>query len=81
LSTVLNFFPRCVIAWQRCTKVRADEMTETLDLASKASGRGSAEALLNPKLLIDHGRSENTGAMAEYIDAEKMSHKRGAPLH
>ena len=38
LSTVLDDFSRYIIAWKLCTNMRAEDVTDTLDLALKASG-------------------------------------------
>jgi transposase InsO family protein len=79
LSTVLDDFSRYIIAWKLCTNMRAEDVTDTLDLALKASG--SATVLHKPRLLSDNGPSYIAGELAEYIEARKMSHVRGAPLH
>ena len=81
LSTVLDDFSRYIIAWKLCTNMRAEDVTETLDLALKASGCDSATVLHKPRLLSDNGPSYIAGELAEYIEAQKMSHVRGAPLH
>ena len=39
------------------------------------------QVLHKPKLLSDNGPSYIAGELAEYIEARKMSHVRGAPLH
>ncbi len=33
LSTVLDDFSRYIIAWKLCTNMRAEDVTDTLDLA------------------------------------------------
>ena len=38
LSIVLDDFSRYIIAWKLCTNMRAEDVTDTLDLALKASG-------------------------------------------
>ena len=38
LSTVLDDFSRYIIAWKLCTNMRAEDVTDTLDRALKASG-------------------------------------------
>jgi transposase-like protein len=81
LSTVLDDFSRYIIAWKLCTNMRAEDVTDTLDLALKASGCDSATVLHKPRLLSDNGPSYIAGELAEYIEARKMSHVRGAPLH
>lgn len=81
LSTVLDDFSRHIIAWKLCTNMRAQDVTDTLDLALKASGCDSATVLHKPRLLSDNGPSYIAGELAEYIEAQKMSHVRGAPMH
>ena len=81
LSTVLDDFSRYIIAWKLCTNMRAEDVTDTLDVALKASGCDSATVLHKPRLLSDNGPSYIAGELAEYIEAQKMSHVRGAPLH
>jgi putative transposase len=81
LSTVLDDFSRYIIAWKLCTNMRAEDVTDTLDLALAASGCDSATVLHKPRLLSDNGPSYIAGELAEYIEARKMSHVRGAPMH
>ena len=81
LSTVLDDFSRYIIAWKLCSTMRAEDVTDTLDLALAASGCGSARVLHKPRLLSDNGPSYIAGELAEYIEARKMSHVRGAPMH
>ena len=61
--------------------MRAEDATETLDLALKASGCDSATVLHKPRLLGDNGPSYIAGELAEYIEAWNMSHVRCAPCH
>ena len=56
-------------------------IADPLDLALEASGCDSATVLRKPRLLIDNGPSYIAGELAEYIEANKMSHLRGAPMH
>jgi putative transposase len=70
-----------IIAWKLCTNMRAEDVTDTLDLALAASGCDSATVLHKPRLLSDNGPSYIAGELAEYIEARKMSHVRGAPCH
>ena len=81
LSTVLDDFSRYIIAWKLCTTMRAEDVTDTLELALKASGCDSARVLHKPKLLSDNGPSYIASELAEWIDDHSMSHVRGAPLH
>jgi putative transposase len=81
LSTVLDDFSRYIIAWKLCTTMRAEDVTDTLELALTASGCDSARVLHKPKLLSDNGPSYIAAELAEWIAANGMSHVRGAPLH
>lgn len=65
LSTVLDDFSRHIIAWKLCINMRAEDVTDTLDLALKASGCDSATVLHKPKLLSDRDRCRSgRGRMA-----------------
>ncbi|MXP36476.1 IS3 family transposase [Erythrobacter citreus] len=81
LSTVLDDYSRYIIAWKLCTTMRAEEVTDTLDMALAASGCDHANVLHRPRLLSDNGPSYIAGELAEYIEANRMSHVRGAPFH
>jgi len=81
LSTVLDDFSRYIIAWRLCTTMCASDVTDTLDMALAASGCDSATVLHKPKLLSDNGPSYIAGELADYIEANGMSHVRGAPCH
>ena len=54
LSTVLDDFSRYVIAWKLCTTMRAGDVTDTLEMALKASGCSSASVVHKPRLLSDN---------------------------
>ena len=81
LSTVLDDFSRYIIAWKHCSTMRAEDVTDTLDMALVASGCDQAQVRHKPRLLSDNGPSYIAGELAEYIDAQQMSHVRGAPFH
>ena len=81
LSTVLDDFSRYIISWKLCTTMRAEDVTDTLDLALAASGRDQARVHHKPRLLSDNGPCYIAGELAEYIKARAMSHVRGAPFH
>ena len=81
LSTVLDDYSRYIIAWKLCSTMRAEDVTDTLDLALVASGCASANVHHRPRLLSDNGPCYIAGELAEYIKAQRMSHVRGAPFH
>jgi transposase InsO family protein len=65
LSTVPDGFSRYIIAWKLCTNMRAEDVTDTLDLALRASGCDSATVLHKPSPNSVRGssnRPSNIGA-------------------
>ena len=50
-------------------------------MTDKDSGCDSATVLHKPRLLSDNGPCYIAGDLAEYIEANQMSHVRGAPMH
>jgi transposase InsO family protein len=81
LSTVLDDFSRYIIAWKLCITMKAEDVTDTLELALKASGCDQATIIHKPRLLSDNGSSYIAGDLAEWLDDRDMEHIRGAPYH
>jgi putative transposase len=81
LSTILDDHSRYIIAWKLCTTMRAEDVTETLDLALAASGCDSVEVVHKPRLLSDNGSSYVAGDLADWLEDRGMRHIRGAPRH
>ena len=80
LSTVLDDFSRYIVAWKLCTTMRAEDVTDTLDLALQASGLDEARVAHRPRLLSDNGSSYIAGDLAEWLADHGIDHVRGAPL-
>ena len=81
LSTILDDFSRYIISWKLCTTMKTSDVTETLNMALEASGCDQAHVVHKPRLLSDNGASYISGELADYIQANDMSHVRGAPYH
>jgi putative transposase len=81
LSTILDDFSRYIVAWKLCATMRADDVTDTLNLALEASGCERANVAHRPRLLSDNGPSYISAELAEWLSAKGMDHVRGAPLH
>ncbi len=77
----LDDYSRYVIGWKLCGNMRAEDVTDTLDIALAASGCDSARVLHKPRLLSDNGSSYIAGDLAEYLKDKGMKHVRGAPMH
>ena len=81
LSTVLDDFSRTIIAWKLCTTMKAENVTDTLELALKASGCDRATVIHKPRPLSDNGSSYIADDLAKWLDDRDMEHIRGAPYH
>jgi len=81
LSTVLDDYSRYIIAWKLCTTMKAEDVTDTLELALQASGCDQAKVQHKPRLLSDNGPSYIAQDLADWIEKKDMSHVRGAPFH
>ena len=81
LSTILDDFSRYIIAWKLCNTMKAEDVTDTLELALQASGCDQANVIHKPRLLSDNGSSYISGDLAEWLENKGMEHVRGAPYH
>ncbi|WP_419177295.1 IS3 family transposase [Ruegeria halocynthiae] len=81
LSTILDDFSRYIVAWKLCTNMRAEDVTDTIELALAASGCDQAIVRHKPRLLSDNGSCYISGDLAEWLEDQKMGHVRGAPFH
>ena len=81
LSTILDDFSRYIIASKLCTTMKAEDVTDTLEMALTASGCDQAHVQHKPRLLSDNGSSYISGDLAEWLDQQRMAHVRGAPYH
>ena len=59
--------------------MKAEDVTDTLELALQASGCDQAHVRHKPRLLSDNGSSYISGDLAEWLDERKITHIRGAP--
>jgi putative transposase len=81
LSTILDDYSRYIIAWKLCTTMKAEDVTDTLQLALAASGCDQARVIHKPRLLSDNGSSYVSADLAEWLGDNGMRHVRGAPHH
>jgi len=61
--------------------MKAEDVTDTLQLALAASGCDQARVIHKPRLLSDNGSSYVSADLAEWLDDNGMRHVRGAPHH
>ena len=81
MSTVLDDFSRYIVAWKLCTTMKAEDVTDTLELALQASGLDQINVAHRPRLLSDNGPSYVSVELAAWLDKQDMPHIRGAPYH
>jgi len=81
LSTILDDFSRYIIAWKLCTTMRANDVTDTIEIALEASGLDERPRTHRPRLLSDNGSSYIAGDLAKWLDDQGIGHVRGAPNH
>ena len=61
-------FSRYIIAWKLCTTMKAEDVTDTLELALQASGMDQATVMHRPRLLSDNGSSYVSGDLAKWLN-------------
>jgi transposase InsO family protein len=61
--------------------MRADDVTDTLQLALTASGCAAARVVHKPRLLSDNCSSYISADLAKWLEDAGMDHVRGAPCH
>lgn len=72
LSTILDDFSRYIIAWKLCTTMKAEDVTDTLNLALTASGCDQAMVHQRPRLLSDNVlRAEGNGADGQSLSVRQ----------
>jgi transposase InsO family protein len=81
LSTILDDHSRYIVAWKLCTTMKANDVTETLELALEASGCDDVTVVHKPRLLSDNGSSYVAGDLADFLEDKGMDHVRSAPHH
>lgn len=81
LSTVLDDFSRFIVAWKLCSTMKAQDVSDTLELALAKSGLDHVDVGHRPRLLSDNGSSYISTDLAEWLEDRKIEHIRGAPYH
>ena len=61
--------------------MKAQDVTDTLDLALAASGCDRVRVVHKPRLLSDNGSSYVSAELADWLAAQNMGHVRGTPYH
>ena len=70
-----------IVAWKLCVGMAASDVTETLELALRASGLDQVHADRRPRLLSDNGPSYVASDLSDWLGEQGMKHTRGKPYH
>ena len=81
LSTVLDDYSRCILAWKLCTSMTATDVSDTLQIALQTSGLDRATVVHRPRLLSDNGPSYISAELGTWLEDNGMTHTRGRPYH
>jgi len=81
LSTVLDDYSRYILAWKLCDGMTAGDVSDTLDLALKASRLETVNVKHRPRLLSDNGPSYVSAELKSWLEDHGMGHTRGRPYH
>lgn len=73
LSTILDDYSRYIVAWKLCATMKAQDVTDTLDLALAKSGLDQVNVGNRPRLLSDNGASYISGDLAEWLDCSSQN--------
>jgi putative transposase len=65
---VLDDFSRYILAWKLCITMKAEDVTDTLQLALQASGLEQIEATYRPRLPSDNGSSYISSDLACWLE-------------
>ena len=74
LSTILDDYSRYIISWKLCATMRTSDVTETIELALKASGCDQAIVQHKPRLLSDNGSCYISADLAEWMEKHNIDH-------
>ena len=81
LSTILDDFSRCILAWKLTSTMNAMDVQETLEIALRKTGLDHVNVLLRPRLLSDNGSCYLSHDLENYLQRKHIEHTRGAPYH
>jgi putative transposase len=81
LSSVLDDYSRCILAWKLCTSMTATDVSDTLRIALQTSGLDRATVVHRPRLLSDNGPSYVSTELSAWLGNNGMAHTRGRPYH
>lgn len=81
LSTILDDYSRYILAWKLCSSMTAEDVKETLNLATEKTGFKNVKLKHRPRLLSDNGPCYISSSLRDYLEENNIVHTRGKPFH
>lgn len=78
LSTVLDDYSRCILAWDLCEGMKAPDVMKTVDKALYYTGTPKNK---RPKLLSDNGSCYISAELKSYLQSKQIKPIHGRPCH
>jgi len=79
LSTISDDYNRYIIAWKLCTNMKAGDVTDTLELALRASGCDQVHVVHKPRLPSPLPPFSCTSGAAVHLPKAAVRFKQRAP--
>jgi putative transposase len=81
LSTVLDDYSRCILAWKLTPTMNTADVQETLEMVLKKTGVDRVSVSLRPCLLSDNGPFYLSNDLKDYLKRKHIEHTHSAPCH
>jgi len=78
LSTVMDDYSRCIIHWELCRTMNAEDVKRTIDKAMTKAQLGKYQ---RPRLLSDNGFCYIADELKQYLQTQKIKQVHGRPHH
>jgi transposase InsO family protein len=79
LITILDDYSRFILHWELCKQMEAGDVKQALETALERAAIQAGQK--PPRLLSDNGPCFISSELREFLEARKMTHTRGRPLH
>lgn len=81
LSTVMDDYSRCILAYWLSPTMKAVDAEETLKLALAKVQIERVKVYHRPRLLSDNGSAYHSNALADFLTRWRMEHIHSTPYH
>jgi transposase InsO family protein len=81
LSTVLDDYSRCILAWKLRPTLNTPNVQKTLELSQTKPGVDRVNVFLRPRLLSGNGPCYFSKDLKDYLNRRHIEHTHSAPYH